>query len=54
MVVGFDYYSHMSLHHPCSDTSPDHAPYREMYHYRRGCDQPAVRLARVNGRHVGD
>ena len=44
----------MSLHHPCSDTSPDHTPYRGMYHYRHDSGQLAVRHARVNGRHVGD
>ena len=54
MVVGFDYYNQMSLHHISSDTSPDHAPYREVYHYRHDYDQLAVRHARVNGRHVGD
>ena len=42
MVVGFDYYNQMSLHHISSDTSPDHAPYREVYHYRHDYDQLAV------------
>ena len=54
VVVGFDYYNQMSLHHISSDTSPDHAPYREVYHYRHDYDQLAVRHASVNGRHVGD
>ena len=54
VVVGSDYYRHVSLHHLSSDTSPDHAHYREMYHYRHDCGQLVVRHARVNGRHVGD
>ena len=54
VFAGFNYYSNLFLHNPCSDTSPDHAPFCEMYHYRHDYDQLAVCHARVNGRHVVD